>query len=105
MVTKFFEPKAFSDWGQRPFLHDIADRPRPRFARKEPLRGPHAGRESLTNLLGAAWTPSESRMHVPRCDVATTSPVPPPRRLPTAGSGGAPGAVEPPRDRSVVPSE
>ena len=54
----------------------------PRFARKEPFRSSHAGRESLTNLLGAAWTSSESRMHVQRCDVATTSPSPTPRRLP-----------------------
>ena len=53
----------------------------PIFARKQPLRGPHAGREPLTNLLGAAWTSSESRMHVQRCDVATTSPSPTPRRL------------------------
>ena len=61
----------------------------PRFARKEPLRGPHAGREPLPNPFDAVRQSCQSSMHVPRCDERTASPSPSPRRLPTAGSRAA----------------
>ena len=52
------------------------------FARKQPLRCPHAWPGPLPNPFDSVLPCCQSRQQTPRCDVATTSPSPTPRRLP-----------------------
>ena len=75
------------------------------FTLKHPLRAPHSGASPLPNPFGAAWTPSESRRHMPRCDAATAPPSPRPGRPPSPSKLELWGAVEPRRDRGVAPSQ
>ena len=75
------------------------NRAEPPFGRKQPLHWIHAAQNPVPNPFGEAWTPSESRIRVPRCDAATARQPPTPGRLELLG------VVESPRDRGVAPSQ